>query len=506
MTAEQKSTEAKLTALDTGPEAVPWLEELAPRKIVAELDRYIVGQDEAKKSVAIAIRNRWRRQQAPDDIRDEILPNNIIMIGPTGVGKTEIARRLARLSGAPFLKIEASKFTEVGYVGRDVESMIRDLVDASINMVRGEREEEVFPQAEQRVEDRLVELLFPSPSATPPAGPAPSPRESGLTEETRPLFVVSSGGEVTQQEGDEDDDGPPQERHRRTQDKLRTLLKDGKLEDREIEVEVVQQGFPILDLMQPQPGMDAPDVNLGEMLQDFLPKRAKRRTVKVSEARRILVDEELKKLVEMDDVVNEALDRVENHGIIFIDELDKIAGERSQAGPDVSREGVQRDLLPIVEGSTVQTRYGYVRSDHILFIAAGAFHVAKPSDLIPELQGRFPIRVELSSLSADDFVRIMTEPENSLVKQYQALCGSEEATLEFTEAGVSEIARIAMLMNERMENIGARRLHTVMTTLLEDVLFDLPDVADKNIVFDGPQVRDRLMRIVEDEDLRKYIL
>ena len=506
MTAEQKSTEAKLTALDAGPEAVPWLEELAPRKIVAELDRYIVGQDEAKKSVAIAIRNRWRRQQAPDDIRDEILPNNIIMIGPTGVGKTEIARRLARLSGAPFLKIEASKFTEVGYVGRDVESMIRDLVDASINMVRGEREEEVFPQAEQRVEDRLVELLFPSPSPTPPAGPAPSPREPGLTEETRPLFVVSSGGEVTQQEGDEDDDGPPQERHRRTQDKLRTLLKDGKLEDREIEIEVVQQGFPILDLMQPQPGMDAPDVNLGEMLQDFLPKRAKRRTVKVSEARRILVDEELKKLVEMDDVVNEALDRVENHGIIFIDELDKIAGERSQAGPDVSREGVQRDLLPIVEGSTVQTRYGYVRSDHILFIAAGAFHVAKPSDLIPELQGRFPIRVELSSLSADDFVRIMTEPENSLVKQYQALCGSEEATLEFTEAGVSEIARIAMLMNERMENIGARRLHTVMTTLLEDVLFDLPDVADKNIVFDGPQVRDRLMRIVEDEDLRKYIL
>ena len=276
MTAEQKSTEAKLTALDAGPEAVPWLEELAPRKIVAELDRYIVGQDEAKKSVAIAIRNRWRRQQAPDDIRDEILPNNIIMIGPTGVGKTEIARRLARLSGAPFLKIEASKFTEVGYVGRDVESMIRDLVDASINMVRGEREEEVFPQAEQRVEDRLVELLFPSPSPTPPAGPAPSPRESGLTEETRPLFVVSSGGEVTQQEGDEDDDEPPQERHRRTQDKLRTLLKDGKLEDREIEIEVVQQGFPILDLMQPQPGMDAPDVNLGEMLQDFLPKRVRR--------------------------------------------------------------------------------------------------------------------------------------------------------------------------------------------------------------------------------------
>jgi ATP-dependent HslUV protease ATP-binding subunit HslU len=504
MTAEQKPAEAKLQALDTGPEALPWLEELAPRKIVAELDRYIVGQNEAKKSVAIAIRNRWRRQQAPDDIRDEILPNNIIMIGPTGVGKTEIARRLARLAGAPFLKIEASKFTEVGYVGRDVESMIRDLVDASINMVRGEREEEVFPQAEQRVEDRLVELLFPSPAATP-STPAPASPGDQSTEEARALFVVSSGGEVTQQ-ADEDGEELPQERHRRTQEKLRSLLRDGKLEDREIEIEVVQQGFPVLDLMQPQPGMDAPDVNLGEMLQDFLPKRSKKRTVKVSEARRILVDEELKKLVEMDDVVNEALDRVENHGIIFIDELDKIAGERSQAGPDVSREGVQRDLLPIVEGSTVQTRYGYVRSDHILFIAAGAFHVAKPSDLIPELQGRFPIRVELSSLSAEDFVRIMTEPENSLVKQYQALCGSEGATLEFSEDGVSEIARIAMLMNERMENIGARRLHTVMTTLLEDVLFDLPDVPDKHIVFDAPQVRDRLMRIVEDEDLRKYIL
>ena len=496
----------KLESQDSGPEALPWLEELAPRQIVAELDRYIVGQRGAKKSVAIAIRNRWRRQQAPEDIRDEILPNNIIMIGPTGVGKTEIARRLARLSGAPFLKVEASKFTEVGYVGRDVESMIRDLVDSAINMVRSEREEDVFPQAEQKVEVRLVELLFPSPPPTVSATSAPAAPSQPVAGEARPLFVVSSGGEVTPQDGGDATDEVKGERHHRTQEKLRQLLNDGKLEDREIEIEVTQQGFPVLEFMQPQPGMDAPDMNIGEMLQDFLPKRSKKRTVKVAEARRILLDEELKKLVEMDDVINEALDRVENHGIVFIDELDKIAGERSQAGPDVSREGVQRDLLPIVEGSTVQTRHGYVRSDHILFVAAGAFHVAKPSDLIPELQGRFPIRVELSSLSADDFVRIMTEPENSLVKQYQALCASEDATLEFTEEGVSEIARIAMLMNERMENIGARRLHTVMTTLLEDVLFDLPDVSDKHIVFDGPQVRDILMRIVEDEDLRKYIL
>ena len=505
---DQDSIKSKLEALDDGPEHLPWLEELPPRQIVAELDRYIVGQNAAKKAVAIAIRNRWRRQKAPEEIRDEILPNNIIMIGPTGVGKTEIARRLARLSGAPFIKVEASKFTEVGYVGRDVESMIRDLVDSAINMVRSEREDEVFPKAEERVEERLVELLFPSPpAATAPPAPAQEEAPPGQAGDphSRPLFVVSSDGEVTEEPVvpvDSDDES----RHERTRKKLRGLLRDGKLEDREVEVEVSQQALPILDLMQGQPGMDAPDINFGEALQDMLPKRTKRRQLRVSEARRILVDEELKKLVDMDDVVNEALDRVENHGIIFIDELDKIAGERSQAGPDVSREGVQRDLLPIVEGSTVQTRYGYVRSDHILFIAAGAFHVAKPSDLIPEMQGRFPIRVELSSLTANDFVRIMTEPENSLVKQYQALCASEDATLEFTDNGIQEIARLSMQMNERMENIGARRLHTVMTTLLEDVLFDLPEVEDKNFVFDAPDVTERLLRIVEDEDLRKYIL
>ncbi len=494
---------------EVGPPAAPWLEELPPKQIVAELDRYIVGQEAAKKAVAIAIRNRWRRAQAPEEIRDEIVPNNIIMIGPTGVGKTEIARRLARLSGAPFIKVEASKFTEVGYVGRDVESMIRDLVDAAINMVRGEREDEVFPTAEERVEQRLLDLLLP------PVPPEPQPEPAGTDgtavsqapSEPPPLFVVSSSGEVAKSKGDDADAGTPEsQRRRRTLEKLRQLLRDGKLEDREVEVEVTQQGFPAMEFIQPPQGMEGPDINFTEMLQDMLPKKTKSRIVKLSEARRILLDEELKKLVEMEDVVNEALDRVENHGIVFIDELDKIAGERGQAGPDVSREGVQRDLLPVVEGSTIQTRYGYVRSDHILFIAAGAFHVSKPSDLIPELQGRFPIRVELKSLTEADFVRIMTEPENALTKQYQALCGSEGANLTFTEKGLAEIARIAMLVNERLENIGARRLHTVMTTLLDDLLFALPDVDDKDIEFDAPEVRERLMRVVEDEDLRNYIL
>jgi len=488
-------------------EPAPWLEELPPRKIVAELDRYIVGQEVAKKAVAIAVRNRWRRAQAPDDIRDEILPNNIIMIGPTGVGKTEIARRLARLAGAPFLKVEASKFTEVGYVGRDVESMIRELVDVAINMVRTEREDDVYPEAEVRAEERLLDILLPATPPPPPPSPAPAikPGDAGREAgESRPLFVVSSKGDVTPKVTEADTE--VQERRRRTREKLRQQLKDGKLEEREVEVEVQQQSFPPLEMMQPPPGMEGPDVNFTEMLQELLPKRKKRRTVHLHEARRILIDEELKKLVDMDDVVNEALDRVENHGVIFIDEIDKIAGERGTVGPDVSREGVQRDLLPIVEGSTVQTRYGYVRTDHVLFIAAGAFHVSKPSDLIPELQGRFPIRVELSPLTEDDFVRIMTEPENALVKQYAALCAAEGATLEFAPDGVREVARIAAKVNEQLENIGARRLHTVMTTLLEEVLFALPDYPTKHIVFDAAAVRDRLAKIAGDEDLRRYIL
>jgi ATP-dependent HslUV protease ATP-binding subunit HslU len=484
-------------------EALPWLEELPPKKIVSELDRYIVGQDEAKKAVAIAIRNRWRRSQAPEDIRDEILPNNIIMIGPTGVGKTEIARRLARLAGAPFLKVEASKFTEVGYVGRDVESMIRELVDVSINMVRSEREDEVYPLAETRAEDRLLDILLPTPPAPPTARPPDRPEEGGGAG-TRPLFVVSSKGDVTPKEADADVEN--QERRRRTREKLRAQLKEGKLEERDVEIEVQQQSYPMLEWMQPPPGMEGQDVNFTEMLQEMMPKRKKRRTVHLHEARRILIDEELKKLVDMDDVVSEALDRVENHGLIFIDEIDKISGERNTAGPDVSREGVQRDLLPIVEGSTVQTRYGYVRTDHILFIAAGAFHVSKPSDLIPELQGRFPIRVELAPLTEADFIRIMTEPENALTKQYAALCQVEGATLTFTPDGVAEIARIAAKVNDRMENIGARRLHTVMSTLLENILFELPDYPTKQIVFDAQAVRTRLEKIVDDEDLRRYIL
>jgi len=492
------------TAVPPAPEAVeatspqPWLEEMPPRQIVAELNRYIVGQEAAKKAVAIAVRNRWRRAQAPDDIRDEITPYNIIMIGPTGVGKTEVARRLARLSGAPFIKVEASKFTEVGYVGRDAESMVRDLVDAAINMVRTEREDEVYPQAEQRADERLLDLLLP---ALPPA-PTERTEKTDKTERG-PVFVVGSSGQAKAEKVPTTDE----ERRQRSREKLREMLVDGRLDDREVEIEVVPQSFPMMELMQPPQGLEGTDFNFTEMLQEMLPKRTKRRTVKVPEARRVLVDEELKKLVDMDDVVNEALDRVENHGIIFIDEIDKIAGERGQAGgPDVSREGVQRDLLPIVEGSTVQTRYGYVRSDHILFIAAGAFHVSKPSDLIPELQGRFPIRVELQPLTEQDFIRIMTEPENALTRQYQALVAAEGAELDFTTDGIAEVARVAFMANDRMENIGARRLHTVMSALMEEVLFELPDYPNKRIVFDADAVRERLAKIVNDDDLRRYIL
>jgi ATP-dependent HslUV protease ATP-binding subunit HslU len=503
-----RKSDAPPAAPDAAEQPLPWLEEMPPRKIVAELDRYIVGQGAAKKAVAIAIRNRWRRANAPEEIRDEIVPNNIILIGPTGVGKTEIARRLARLAGAPFLKVEASKFTEVGYVGRDVESMIRELVDVAINMVRGEREDDVYPEAEARAEERLLDILLPAPPPPPPAPHTPPTHGVGSGEAgsgpARPLFVVTSRGEVssTPPEGDTEQ----QERRRRTREKLRQQLKEGQLEERDVEVEVQQQSFPPLEFMQPPQGMEGTDMNFMEALQEMLPKRKKRRTVHLHEARRILIDEELRKLVDMDDVVNEALDRVENHGVIFIDEIDKIAGERGTQGPDVSREGVQRDLLPIVEGSTVQTRYGYVRTDHVLFVAAGAFHVSKPSDLIPELQGRFPIRVELTPLVEADFVRILTEPENSLIKQYSALCAVEGATLEFTPDGIREVARIATQANERMENIGARRLHTVMTTLLEDLLFELPEYPEKHIRFDAPAVRERLAKVVDSEDLRRYIL
>lgn len=495
-------------------EPAAWLDELTPRQIVAELDKYIVGQEAAKKAVAIALRNRWRRQRVPDDLRDEITPNNIILIGPTGVGKTEIARRLARLAGAPFVKVEASKFTEVGYVGRDVESMVRDLVDVAVNMVREDREAEVEELAHERVEERLLDLLFPpGPDVEPEPGPfgaGGSGRSQERSGEPSRSFVVSPDGRVEQRVAPPAADQETAERQRlrerreRTREKLRRLLREGKLEDRMVEIEV-QQAMPIENMMIPM-GMEGMDFNFAEMLQEMLPKRKKRRTVTVAEARRILLQDELDKLVDMDEVVDEALDRVEQMGIIFLDEIDKIAGERGGVGPDVSREGVQRDLLPIVEGSTVQTKYGMVRTDHILFIAAGAFHVSKPSDLIPELQGRFPIRVELNPLTEADFVRILQEPKNALLRQYQALVAAEGVDLEFTPDAIREVARIAAEVNERMENIGARRLHTILTTLLEDILFELPESGTDRITIDAATVRSRLQRIVEDEDLRRYIL
>ena len=468
-----------------------WLDELTPRQIVSELDKYIVGQDDAKKAVAIVLRNRWRRQQVEDEMREEIAPSNLILIGTTGVGKTEIARRLARLANAPFLKVEASKFTEVGYVGRDVESMIRDLVDISVNLVRANREHEMQEVAEKRVDDRILDLLLP------PLNPDQAEETNG---EGPHIFVAGPAGV-----SEEEEEGI-QDRRQRTREKLRQLLIDGKLDEREIEVEV-SQSANIEGMMIPMGGAgDGLDHSFTEMLQDMLPKRTKSRVVTVAEARRILIQDELDKLVDMDEVVNEALYRAEEMGIVFLDEIDKVAGARSGQGPDVSREGVQRDLLPIVEGSTVTTKYGLVRTDHILFIAAGAFHVAKPSDLIPELQGRFPIRVELQTLVEKDFVRILKEPKNALLEQYRAMIETEGSSIEFSDDGVAEIAHIAMQLNERMENIGARRLQTVMTTLLEDVLFRLPESGIESILVDQAFVQERLEKVATNEDLSRYIL
>ncbi len=488
---------------DVAPESPEdaWLDELTPRQIVGELDKYIIAQDDAKKAVAIALRNRWRRQRVEDELREEILPNNLILIGPTGVGKTEIARRLARLAGAPFVKVEASKYTEVGYVGRDVESMIRDLVDVAVNMVRAEREYEMQELAEARAEEKLLDLLLPPTTVKPKVESTPS----GNGEEARPhVFVVGPEGVEARDSDDELDS--LESRRERTRDKLRGLLGDGKLEEREVEIEVSQA--PSLEgMVVPMGGgMEGMDHNLTEMLQDMLPKRKKRRTVSLAEARRILVQDELDRLIDMEEVISEALIRAEDMGIVFLDEIDKIAGERGGVGPDVSREGVQRDILPVVEGSTVQTKYGLVRTDHVLFIAAGAFHVTKPSDLIPELQGRFPIRVELKSLGEADFIRILQEPKNALIHQYRALVETEGATLEFATDGVEEVARIAAVLNDQMENIGARRLQTVLTTLLETVLYELPEGSDRALRVDRSFVKENLSAIVDDEDLRKYIL
>jgi ATP-dependent HslUV protease ATP-binding subunit HslU len=438
-------------------------DQLTPKEIVAELDKYIVGQKEAKKSVAIALRNRWRRMQIPENLRDEIAPKNIIMIGPTGVGKTEIARRLAKLAQSPFLKIEATKFTEVGYVGRDVESMIRDLMELAVNLVKAEEREKVQAKAQEAVEERLLDLLLPGGPKTPEA------------------------------EGEG------------TREKLKRLLREGRLEERFVELEVSQRTMPVVEIFS-SAGLEEMDINFKEMLGGLFPAKTKQRRVKVAEARDILLGEESQRLIDMDRVLEESRRKVEQNGIIFLDEIDKIAGRDHTRGPDVSREGVQRDLLPIVEGTTVTTKYGMVRTDHVLFIASGAFHMSRPSDLIPEMQGRFPIRVELHALGPAEFERILTEPENALIKQYQALMATEGIDLSFTPEAVKEIAALATQVNERTENIGARRLHTVMEKLLEDISFTAPDLREHQITITADYVRDRLANLIADEDLSRYIL
>ena len=480
--------------------ALAKLADLTPGRIVAELDRYIIGQDGAKKAVAIALRNRWRRQHTPEAIRSEISPNNIILIGPTGCGKTEIARRVSKLAAAPFVKVEASKFTEVGYVGRDVESMVRDLVENAIELVRAEREQDIAAEAAERVEERLLDALLPAPAAPPAA--ASGPAESKESASSPNIFLVGASGAATTAPLSEAE----KERHQRTREKLRVLLRDGQLEGRLVDIDVPAAGAPMMGMLN-TPGAPEGMEQFQQMMRDLMPKRSRTRSVSVADARRLLLQQEFDRMLDRDEINAEAIERTEQTGIVFLDEIDKIAGTRGNAGgPDVSREGVQRDLLPIVEGSTVQTKYGMVKTDHVLFIAAGAFHVSKPSDLIPELQGRFPIRVELLPLTESDFIRIMTEPEHALTRQYAALVESEGATLTFAPDGIAELARVATVCNARMENIGARRLHTVMTTLLEELLFGLPERGGEGVVVDAPMVRSRLEAVSQDEDLRRYIL
>ncbi len=450
--------------------------ELTPRQIVEELNKYIIGQDNAKRSVAIALRNRWRRLQVPADLREEIMPNNIIMIGPTGVGKTEIARRLARLANAPFIKVEASKFTEVGYVGRDVESIIRDLTEYAVNMVKAERRAAVNDKAKELSEERILDILVP-----------PVRRQGDY----------DAG----------DEHAPADDDNRTTREKFRHRLRAGTMEEKTIEMDLpVHIGNPMMQVIGPM-SPEEMGVNLQDLFGNLFPKKTKRRKVSIAEARVLLTNEEAQKLIDQESAVREALQRVENSGIVFLDEIDKITGSKGQAiGPDVSREGVQRDLLPVVEGSNVTTKYGMVKTDHILFIASGAFHIAKPSDLIPELQGRFPIRVELNSLTEEDFVRILTLPENALIKQYAALLETDGVALEFREDGIRELARIADQVNDEVENIGARRLHTIMTSLLEDVLFDAPEATSQRIIVDAAMVQKRLSGVVKNRDLSRYIL
>ena len=454
------------------------MSQMTPREIVSELDRYIVGQRNAKRAVAVALRNRWRRQQVPGELRDEIAPKNIIMIGPTGVGKTEISRRLAKLAQAPFLKVEASKFTEVGYVGRDVESMIRDLTDLAIKMVKDEEQEKVRLRARELAEERVLDLLLPPARGT-------ERRIQPVGERVAAETVEESAAA--------------------TRDKLRRMLREGKLDDRVVELETTKSAMPMVEVFTPQ-GMEEMEFQLKDLFANLMPKKTKKQRVKIPEALDLLTQEEASKLVDMEVVTKEAIRRVEQSGIIFIDEIDKIAGREGIVGPDVSRQGVQRDLLPIVEGSTVNTKYGMVRTDHILFIASGAFHMTKPSDLIPEFQGRFPIRVELEPLTREDFIRILTEPQNALIKQYVALMETEDLRLVFRDDAVAEIAAIAAEVNQSTENIGARRLHTVVERLLEGLSFDAPEMGGREVVIDAAYVREKLNDIVKNEDLSRYIL
>ncbi len=454
-----------------------------PKEIVAELDKYIIGQNNAKRAVAIALRNRWRRQQVPEELRDEIAPKNIIMIGPTGVGKTEIARRLAKLAQSPFLKVEASKFTEVGYVGRDVESMIRDLTELAIGMVKNEESEKVRGKAKEIAEERILDLLLPPQKEITDAEEELDMEDGSLAKVERKIERDQSG----------------------TREKLRKLLRKGKLDDRFVDLDVSQRSAPVIEVFSAY-GMEEMDINLKDVFSNLFPAQTKRTKVKIPDALNIVSQEEEQRLIDMENVTKLAIERVEHSGIIFIDEIDKVAGRESGHGPDVSREGVQRDILPIVEGTTVTTKYGMVKTDHILFIAAGAFHISKPSDLIPELQGRFPIRVGLDSLGKEEFIRILTEPRNALIKQYTALMKTEDLDIVYKDEAVAEIAEIATLVNDRTENIGARRLHTIMEKLLDDISFDAPDLDDIEIVIDPDYVKEKLSEFVKDEDLSRYIL